>query len=572
MSVSYRAATSQGDTLTTGGFLITVQTAQKFGDNPVEVRETGHYTEEYVPSFVEKWDSLIDWEKREESEGNFFIDLLRKRGVKSVLDVATGTGFHSVQLMAAGFETASADGSAEMLAMAFKNGMKHGGHVMRVVQADWRWLNRDVHEEYDAIVCLGNSFTHLFSERDRRKALAEFYAMLKHDGILILDQRNYDAILDEGYTSKHTYYYCGEDVAVAPEYVDEGLCRMRYEFPDNSVYHLNMFPLRKDYTRRLMSEVGFQRIETYGDFQHTYREEAPDFFIHVAEKEYRTDDDQESVYGAAVSIARSYYNSPDADTFYASVWGGEDIHIGCYESPDEPIADASRRTVARMASKLELTEESEVLDLGSGFGGSARYLAETYGCRVYALNLSEVENERHRELNAARGLTDRIQVVDGSFERIPYADDSVDVVWSQDAFLHSGNRVRVLEEIARVLRPGGHLLFTDPMAADNCPTRALQPILDRIHLDDMGSPGFYTRETTRLGFTAADGGFEELREQLVTHYGRVLEETERQEADGLVDRISHDYLVQMKKGLAHWVNGGREKHLTWGIFHFTLDH
>lgn len=551
-----------------------MQPAQKFGDNPVEVRETGHYTEEYVPSFVEKWDSLIDWEKRAESEGNFFIDLLRKRGVKSVLDVATGTGFHSVRLLAAGFETASADGSAEMLAMAFKNGVEHGGHVLRVVQADWRWLNRDVHEEYDAIVCLGNSFTHLFSERDRRKALAEFYAMLKHDGILILDQRNYDAILDQGYTSKHTYYYCGDDVAVAPEYVDEGLCRMRYEFPDKTVYHLNMFPLRKEYTRRLMSEVGFQRIHTYGDFQHTYRDEEPDFFIHVAEKEYRTEDDQEGSYGAAVSIARSYYNSPDADTFYASVWGGEDIHIGCYERPDEPIADASRRTVARMASKLELTKHSQVLDLGSGFGGSARYLAETYGCRVYALNLSEVENERHRELNATRGLTDRIEVVDGSFERIPYSDASVDVVWSQDAFLHSGNRVRVLEEVARVLRPGGHLIFTDPMAADNCPAGVLQPILDRIHLDDMGSPGFYTRELARLGFTAADGGFEELREQLVTHYQRVLEETERQEADGLTEKVSHNYLAQMKKGLGYWVNGGREKHLTWGIFHFTrnVDH
>ncbi|MFC4471179.1 methyltransferase domain-containing protein [Streptomyces xiangluensis] len=548
-----------------------MQPAQEFGDNPVEVRETGHYTEEYVPSFVEKWDSLIDWEKRADSEGNFFIDLLRKWGVKSVLDVATGTGFHSVRLLAAGFDTVSADGSADMLAMAFENGTKQGGHILRVVQADWRWLNRDVHGEYDAIVCLGNSFTHLFSERDRRKALAEFYAMLKHDGILVLDQRNYDAILDDGYTSKHTYYYCGEDVTVEPEYVDEGLCRMRYHFPDDSVYHLNMFPLRKDYTRRLMSEVGFQRVETYGDFQHTYRGEQPDFFVHVAQKEYRMDEQQEGRYKGAVSTARSYYNSPDADTFYATVWGGEDIHIGLYESPAEPIADASRRTVERMASKLELTRDSVVLDLGSGYGGSARYLAGTYGCRVVALNLSEVENQRHKELNSARALTDRIEVVDGSFEDIPLPEDQVDIVWSQDAFLHSGNRVKVLEEIARVLRPGGHLIFTDPMAtADGGSADVLQPILDRIHLDDMGSPGFYMRELDRLGFTAVDGGFEEHREQLVNHYTRVLEETGHQEAEGLARKISHDYLAQMKKGLGHWIDGGREAHLTWGVFHFRL--
>lgn len=469
----------------------------------------------------------------------------------------------------------SADGSADMLAMAFENGMKNGDHILRVVQADWRWLNRDVHGEYDAIVCLGNSFTHLFSERDRRKALAEFYAMLKHDGILILDQRNYDAILDEGYSSKHTYYYCGEDVAVEPEYMDEGLCRMRYKFSDNTQYHLNMFPLRKDYTRRLMSDVGFQRIETYGDFQHTYRAEQPDFFVHLASKEYRMEDQEEGGYDGAVNTARSYYNSPDADTFYASVWGGEDIHVGMYQGAEEPIADASRRTVEHMAAGLGLTKDSAVLDLGSGFGGSARYLAETFGCHVQALNLSEVENQRHRELNSIRDLTGRIDVVDGSFESIPFPDSSMDVVWSQDAFLHSGDRIRVLEEIRRVLKPGGQLVFTDPMAADGTAVSAIQPILDRIHLDDMGSPAFYIRELSRLGFAArerdgAKEGFEDLREQLVTHYGRVLQETERQESEGLGSKVSSDYLTQMKKGLAHWVEGGTKRQLTWGIFHFTL--
>jgi hypothetical protein len=50
-----------------------------------------------------------------------------------------------------------------------------------------------------------------------------------------------------------------------------------------------MFPLRKAYTRRLLKEVGFQKITTYGDFQETYRDREPDFFVHVAEKTYRAD-------------------------------------------------------------------------------------------------------------------------------------------------------------------------------------------------------------------------------------------------------------------------------------------
>ena len=69
-------------------------------------------------------------------------------------------------------------------------------------------------------------------------------------------------------------------------HVDEGLARFEYKFPDESVFHLNMFPLRKAYTKRLMQEVGFQNIETFGDFQETYRDAEPDFFVHIAEKKY----------------------------------------------------------------------------------------------------------------------------------------------------------------------------------------------------------------------------------------------------------------------------------------------
>ena len=65
---------------------------QDFGADPLKTRETDHYQKEYVQSFVEKWDELIDWEARAESEGRFFIDMLKARDKIKVLDVATGTG------------------------------------------------------------------------------------------------------------------------------------------------------------------------------------------------------------------------------------------------------------------------------------------------------------------------------------------------------------------------------------------------------------------------------------------------------------------------------------------------
>lgn len=538
--------------------------AQAFGEDPLQVRESDHYTDEYVKGFVEKWDDLIDWKKRYESEGRFFVDLLKSRGVKSVLDVATGTGFHSVRLIEEGFDTVSVDGSPEMLAKAFENGQRFGGHILRVVHADWRWLNRDVHGTFDAVICLGNSFTHLFSERDRRKALAEFYAVLKHDGILIMDQRNYDSILDSGFSSTHSYYYCGESVVAEPEHMDEGLARFRYTFPDNSQYHLNMFPLRKDYSRRLLREVGFQRVETYGDFQETFTDDDPDFLVHVAEKNYTPTQDDKLNYSTAVHTARDYYNSTDADNFYFTIWGGEDIHVGLYETPDEEIAPASVRTVERMAAKLNIQPGTRILDIGAGFGGAARYLAKNYGCRVACLNLSEVENQRNRQLNAEQKLAHLVEVFDGSFEDLPFEDNHFDVIWSQDAMLHSGDRVRVLQEVTRVLKPAGEFVFTDPMASDTCDKSQLRPILDRLHLDSLGSPSFYRRELNKLGMRSIE--FDDQSPQLPTHYGRVLGELEGRE-DEIGQVVSTDYIERMKRGLRHWVEGGNGGNLAWGIFH-----
>ncbi|KXX64501.1 SAM-dependent methyltransferase [Marichromatium gracile] len=271
-------------------------------------------------------------------------------------------------------------------------------------------------------------------------------------------------------------------------------------------------------------------------------------------------------YSEVVETARSYYNSEDADNFYFHVWGGEDIHIGIYQHADEAIATASRRTVERMATiAAPITPETRVLDIGSGFGGAARYLAATFGCTVTCLNLSEKENARNRAMNREQGLEERIDVRDGSFESIPLAETSVDLVWSQDAILHSGERARVIAEVARVLRPGGRFVFTDPMQADDCPPGVLQPVLERIHLSTLGSFGFYRT-------TAADHGLEEveivdLTEQLAVHYGRVGEVLERSH-EQLVGKVSANYAARMQEGLARWVEAGRAGYLRWGIMHF----
>ncbi len=270
----------------------------------------------------------------------------------------------------------------------------------------------------------------------------------------------------------------------------------------------------------------------------------------------------------AVAQAEAYYDSPDADSFYFTIWGGEDIHIGMYKDDNEPIVAASHRNDETLASMLQdVDETTKVLDIGAGYGGAARHLARTRGCHVTCVNISETQNRLNRELNDKAGLAGKIGVVYGDFENIPAEDASMDVVWSQDAILHSGNRRRVLDEVKRVLKPGGQFIFTDPMQADDCPEGVLQPILDRIHLETLGSFGFYDAELGKRGFEKVE--VKVLTHQLRRHYWRVGEEL-KANYERLSKGASTDYLDNMIKGLGHWVDGADKGYLAWGVMHYRL--
>ena len=269
---------------------------------------------------------------------------------------------------------------------------------------------------------------------------------------------------------------------------------------------------------------------------------------------------------AAERIASEYYDSTDADRFYEEVWGGEDIHIGLYASETEAIAQASQRTVtALMDLTGELSPGATVVDFGSGYGGAARRLAKELGVRVEAINISAVENARHRQLNHSAKLQDQICVHDASFEDVPLAASCADVVWSQDAILHSGNRQQVLQEAARLLKPGGIFVLTDPMAADGIDTASLSAILERIHLPDMGSPDRYRVWASQAGLSR--DVWQEKTDMLIRHYSRVLEELQRREQE-LKAKISPDYLLRMAAGLGHWIDGGQQGRLCWGLMRF----
>jgi SAM-dependent methyltransferase len=270
----------------------------------------------------------------------------------------------------------------------------------------------------------------------------------------------------------------------------------------------------------------------------------------------------------AVKIAQQYYDGTETDRMYAAIWGGEHIHYGIYTQPDEPIHNASLRTVETIAQTLEkIDQNSRVIDLGAGYGGAARYLAKTYGCSICCLNLSQLQNQRNTQLNQEQNLSHLVEVTQGSFDDIPYPDKSFDIVWSQDAILHSGDRRGVFLEIKRILKPRGELIFTDPLQSETCPPGVLQPAFDRLGIRDMGSDRFYSQTAKELGFEALH--FIDLSQNVPIHYRRFGEEVQKR-YDEVVQLTSPEFADKTLKSIAPWIEYYEQGYMQWGILHFRL--
>jgi ubiquinone/menaquinone biosynthesis C-methylase UbiE len=115
-------------------------------------------------------------------------------------------------------------------------------------------------------------------------------------------------------------------------------------------------------------------------------------------------------------------------------------------------------------SWLKLTPESLLLDVACGSGGTTLRVAAETGCKVHGIDIQESGIINARSLAEQRGLSDRaeFQQVDVS-QPLPFESDTFDAITCIDSICHFPDRELVLNEWKRVLRPGGRVVFTDPI-------------------------------------------------------------------------------------------------------------
>jgi SAM-dependent methyltransferase len=123
----------------------------------------------------------------------------------------------------------------------------------------------------------------------------------------------------------------------------------------------------------------------------------------------------------------------------------------------------SRRRLAteELARMLAPQPGDRLVDIGSGLGGPARYLAKMCGCRVTGVDLTAEFVAAAAELTRRAGLSAEVDFRQGSALELPLADGSFDLAWSQNVAMNIGDRLGYYGEVRRVLKSGGRFAIQD---------------------------------------------------------------------------------------------------------------
>ncbi len=223
------------------------------------------------------YDRFVNWPSRLAIELPFILEKLQQFNARQVLDVATGTGMHAIALAQLGFSTIGADNSAGMLARARMNATSAGVSTRFELAGFGKLADTFGSQSFDALLCLGNSLPHMLSRPELDKAAADFAACLKPGGLLLVQNRNFDAVV-----GNHDRWMEPQSYSEAET---EWIFQRFYDFEPGGLVIFNMVtlkrsaggnwvqqvtssslrPILKDELMDSLTTAGFTRLTPYGD-------------------------------------------------------------------------------------------------------------------------------------------------------------------------------------------------------------------------------------------------------------------------------------------------------------------
>ena len=217
---------------------------------------------------------------------------------------------------------------------------------------------------------------------------------------------------------------------------------------------------------------------------------------------------------------------------------GEEIHVGGTTETDI------------LAQKAGITASNHVLDVCSALGGPARHLVRTYGCRVTGLDATTRMIAEATQRTAEASLADRIAYRLGNALDMPFRGNHFDVVWGQDAWCYVTDKERLIQECARVVKPGGVLAFTDwletgPMSDEEW--EALHTFMVFPYMETLEG---YATLAEAAGLTVVEK--EDLSKDFAAHVPLYLDMVVSHFKQAILDNYGHEMYNGVVDGLTLW--------------------
>jgi SAM-dependent methyltransferase len=236
-------------------------------------------------SFSNDYDRFVNWANRLDFELPFIErklqSLSRAPGPVRLLDAACGTGVHTIALARKGYIAAGADFSSGMVARARANA-RAAGVQAPFFTAGFGQLAESIRSgaadllPFDALLCLGNSLPHVLTDEELAAALIDFAACLRPGGLLLIQNRNFDAVLQQRERWMEPQSNREGDAEWLflrfYDYEPEGLIRFNIITLHRSgqgawqqqVTSTQLYPLRQAELVGALQSAGFGQIESYG--------------------------------------------------------------------------------------------------------------------------------------------------------------------------------------------------------------------------------------------------------------------------------------------------------------------
>jgi len=128
-----------------------------------------------------------------------------------------------------------------------------------------------------------------------------------------------------------------------------------------------------------------------------------------------------------------------------------------------------KESTIEIANLAQLQSQHNVLDVGCGLGGSARYIATEFGCSVIGVDLTDEYIDVANKITEFVNLSDKVSFRQANALELPFPSENFDVVWTEHTQMNIADKEKFYSELSRVLKPKGRLVFHDIFGTNNNP-------------------------------------------------------------------------------------------------------